>query len=377
MHDLEAQLRSYGDAVELTRGPMRTQLLDVESSADDIVAPADPTGTDRPHRRPRLLAGVLTIAVVLAGAGAITALGTTADNTSGVGDLDVTSDTKGAAPGETVRLAADPLDPTAPLYVLPTTGSGVEVPGGPDVENGSVTRTTNPADWTPLYYVVLGTPSADGFRDLVSVRLGVGLPPISRGNPGNAARTQVDAPSGLAEVELSGPVAVVTQQRRDMWLRVMAPRDRADAAVALLTDITVNGDNTIGLGDTAPMQILNAGPLISRSMHALTSFNVSLVERGETLTVETGSSPSTLGSAVALGGTTSLVSVNGLEAWRVTRQDVEGEWNAVSWRATPGYSIAVSGIASLDEIIKVAESLEIVDETTWRAALPQAVELDQ
>ena len=79
-----------------------------------------------------------------------------------------------------------------------------------------------------------------------------------------------------------------------------------------------------------------------------------------------------LAGAGPSGGEVSAIKIGGRIGWLHHRHDEDGDWYAIVWQATPGRVIAVSGHAPLARVMTVAESLRIVGEAEWRAALPNA-----
>ncbi len=56
-----------------------------------------------------------------------------------------------------------------------------------------------------------------------------------------------------------------------------------------------------------------------------------LTTDGQSITVETATSPSPLLGAGALGGQLSATRIKGAEGWTITRLDADGEWNGIAW----------------------------------------------
>ena len=55
----------------------------------------------------------------------------------------------------------------------------------------------------------------------------------------------------------------------------------------------------------------------------------------------------------------------GVDAWHLSRTDVDGEWHGLAWLHAPFQVVYVTGHARSTRSAKVAESLDVVDEATW------------
>lgn len=248
---------------------------------------------------------------------------------------------------------------SAELYVLPD-------PFDPNVVRNAYVRFAQPGSAElGTQIVTVGVRSGDGYTDLAIVREGPTFEGL--GTP-----TDVELASGPAQL-YSDVFTSISQQRGQTTLTVTTQQDRTDYAGSVLDRIEIAEDGSLRVASDADFEIIAAISLDADFVDFSSSFGVNapeLTNDGETISVETAASSSPLIGVGFLGGYLSATRFQGVDGWVVTRQDGEGEWNAIAWQATPSAIVAVSGHAPLEAIVQVAESLIIVDDTTWQAAFP-------
>lgn len=360
MNDLETRLHDAGRA--LRDGAERTS--DVDAGWADLTArlQADPDGSvvvrtgdpfDRaPSWHHRWLAAAAAILVVLGAVGTFVAL-------------------------------TDPTDePTAsggPLFLLPEAGSGYEV------SNGFVEvldqQTVDAHFEVALESVAFGTPSGDGYRDLTVVHLYDGIAPGDAELYGeDVDRQTVTTPRGDVVVTETGFAWQITRQVDGAWLRMdrfgafsdpSTEDDWVEQAIELLTAAeVVNGSIVVGQPPRGLQEVAR-----ERTARAPDAPSVSYQVGGEGIVAGDDGTLATINvvdvptSIVLLSAmTTSFIepfTIDGRDGWHATRPD---GWQAVVWRADGGQLVAVSGDEELAALLRLAESLVPVDESTWRTA---------
>lgn len=328
MTDLEDRLRS-----------------DLHDLADRLVdAPYEPSTRPNPMDSPqaapsrsRWVGAVAAAAVVLAGAVGLVGISRARDDAA------------------TVTI---PDDPSGPLFVLPAASSGLTL------TNATVSSDELAAEDQPVDRVLVGTAAGDTITDFALVRVD------SRRRPDDLDWTMVDSPTGEVAVAESDLSTLLSQQRGDFWVNMEAATD-VDHALSVLASIVVSESGHLDLEADAAVAIISRPP---NPTGVVTSVYTDVDDPGGRfpVAVETLSSTDPLATASRVGGSAEpLVAANAL-GWHLYRDDVDGQWNGFVWQATADQMVAVSGHVGLDEIIEVAESLEIVDESTWRAAIPNA-----
>lgn len=254
------------------------------------------------------------------------------------------------------------LDPPGPLYVLPAAGSGFEVANG-YADQGEV-----PLAQAPSQVFVVGRSEGDLYFDLATVR--VGQEPADFG--ADAEWELVELANGPAQV-LDDFMTVVAQQRNGVWVSVTVGRGRLSYAVDLMEAIEMGPDGVAQLDGTLTAAVLEDMRQPFASGFHTTSFEIVTDSSEDSIVVETATMTSPLIAAAAVASIDSTTTVRRLRdtsSWQLIREDPEGQWNGVAWQATPNRIIAVSGHVPLAEVTAIAESLTIVDEATWQAALP-------
>lgn len=269
------------------------------------------------HRRTWLPAAAVVV-VMLAGVGAIVSL-TIRDN-----------------PDRTVSL--QPADPAGALYVLP---DGV---AGASVSNGS----TGSARIEPHRGIVVATPDGEGFVDPVSVQI--------------STQPASDTDSSLpTDEQFSFPI-VASMPRDDVMLTAVVDLPRVQQALA---SVDVADDGTLTLPAGSPLTVLETFDSPEPYELHTTYSEVTPESRGYVV-VETVNLAGPLVIPTA-GGNTRLErdTVQGRDAWHLSRTDADGEWHGLAWSHARFQVIYVSGHEPLDTLREVAESLTVVDEETW------------
>lgn len=265
---------------------------------------------------------------------------------------------------------------TAPSrFLLPKPGSGYTV------REGFVTDAEITADRLPAGTLdVIGTPTGDGgFNTLLQVSV-TDEPPLPAGGGMPDAGDeweQIDTPAGPASVSrlTDFDLAVVAQQRGDRFVVIQySPTDEA-AAIDLLQRVTLGLDGAgVGLDLRGSNQHVLETVVFDGTEPPFTVASYSVAgpdidaDGVESVFVETVPSRSALVGSVLVADTVRPVTIDGRPGWEARRDDVDGEWTAYAWVAADGTMIAVSGHLPADVIRGVVDSLEIVDENTWRTA---------
>ncbi len=179
--------------------------------------------------------------------------------------------------------------------------------------------------------------------------------------------TQVDTPTGPAYTT-PGPLAAAAQQYGDQWLVITTFGD-ANLALDVLDDIRIDDTGEIVV-DTEPSDLVVISELTQPSGSGLHVTSYELTTAGQSrITVETGVHDTPLALGAGLANRLEPTEIDGTRAWVATRVDADGPWIGLVWSATPNRIVAVSGHdVSVTEITQVAESLQYVDEATWRQA---------
>ncbi|MEM9132259.1 MAG: hypothetical protein AAGE88_07970 [Actinomycetota bacterium] len=257
-------------------------------------------------------------------------------------------------------VAAAPHDPTEPLYVL------VEPQEAATVRNASVAEAGDHDVGLAGEIIVVGRVAEDEtYVDLATIWVDGPTPQL------DAASRPLDLASGPAEV-WDDVFTVVVQDRGGTTIRVMADGGRADYAATILDSTTIDSSGSAAVDTSGPIDVIEASTFGESPTHTTTYFEVAseVTTDGGPLVVETATLPSPLLGAGVFGGELSATRVRDVRGWRLTRLDADGEWNGVAWQATPSHVIAVSGHAPYAVVRELAESLTIVTEDTWKAALP-------
>ena len=235
-------------------------------------------------------------------------------------------------------ISQQPADPARPLYVLP---DGV---AGASVGNGS----TGSTRIEPHRGIVVATPDGDGFVDPVAIQIS--------NQP--ASDTESTSPT---DADLPFPV-VASMPRDDVVLSAIVNLPSVQQALA---SVDVADDGTLTLPAGSPLTVLETfdspEPYVLHSTYSEVT-----PESGDYVVVETVNLAGPLVIPTA-GGNTRLErdTVQGRDAWHLSRTDADGEWHGLAWSHAPFQVIYVTGHEPLDTVREVAESLDVVDEATW------------
>ncbi len=265
----------------------------------------------------------------------------------------------GSSSIRTTAFATSAEDPPGPLFVLPNPADGYEI------GNGYLDEVQPDDSQRPTQVLVVGSQDGVVYRDLAAVYVGT--------EPDRQDRTweTIELASGPAELT-DGFATVLAQQRDGVWIRVLTTGDRIGLATEVLEGLESGPGGFFRLTGETDLVILydDRSP---ESSPAGTSYEIGALMRSPNgVMVETGRAQVglLLSSAAMISGEAEAIRVVGQDGWQITRQDPEGEWNGIVWQATPSHIIAVSGVASVETILAIAESLTIVDKATWETALP-------
>lgn len=283
-----------------------------------------------PRRRRVWMPAVAAAAVVLVGSGALIVIANVGDD-----------------PERTV--SQQPADPPGPLYVLPEGLEGWVASNG-YASSGDVVG-------EPTQGVIIARPIGDHWVDPVQVIVGVSL--ASRALDAEP----VELSTGVAHVYEDGHAA--WQQRGDQLLLTYSDTGDTPAMLRALEDLQLDADGSPTLSAGSSLDVIGSYQFSSpqhTTYYELHSLGSDFID------VETSNASGPLGGF----GSRSDAQLSrfpriGVDGWHITAEDVDGEWHAIAWMATPHRVVAVSGHVPFETVRRVAESLVIVDEETWIA----------
>ena len=254
------------------------------------------------------------------------------------------------------------VDPPGALFVLPAPVDDYQL------ANGNVSPSRPDPEAPPETFepngLLVGVADANGYSALRSVSISQASP-TERGD-----WTQVNTPTGPA-FTTSEPFVAVAQQRNRAWLLITTLGDE-QSALELLDFVTVDDTGDIVVDAQAAGLVVIDEYLPPTDAADDRTFFEATTPDGKRITVETATSATPLFPAASVADRIEPTQIDGAKAWIATRIDSDGEWNGLVWNATPNRVVAVSGLASIAEIRRLAERLETVEQTTWQRALPGA-----
>lgn len=261
--------------------------------------------------------------------------------------------------GDPATTATLPAEPGGPLFVLPTEASGLAL------TNGNVSIAELTSDDLPIDQMIVGIVDGDVITSPARVTV------TDEQGPVDVDWTTVDTESGAASVVESDLWTIVTQQRGGYWLQVQTTGDAADAQFVLAA-VVVDISGRVDLDRSTTLTIVERPAAVPGPATGVYT-DVDDPTDDHSIVVETASSVTPLAIISRIGESAEPIVVDNTLGWSTTHEDPDGAWYGVVWQVTPDHIVAVSGHTDLDEVLAVANSLEVVDEATWRAALPTAV----
>lgn len=347
-HASPVTLQEFGGSLDTADHRRLSHHVLVEP-VDDRVVDMNPTTEPadgwEPRQRRRVLVGATAGLLVVAGV---------------VGVMAVTRPT----PSPAVPLT-DPVrtaDPNGAFFVLPEPIEDYQL------ANGYLSTTLQDQNDSVETFarngVVVGVVDGAGYTDLRSIT-------ISETSPiGNTDVRQVDTSTGPAFIS-NEPITMVAQQRGSQWLGIATLADE-HLALDMLDVTTVDETNGIAIDmQAAGLVVLEDHQQRSLSDSYQTYFEATTAD-GALITVETGTTSSPLLSVASVADRIESTQIDGTGAWIASRDDGDGEWNALVWRATPNRIVVLSGQTEIAEIRHLAESLQVVEQAKWLQALPSA-----
>lgn len=320
---------------------------------DRLTGRAGPvTVTGRHRSAPRALAGIAAGVLLIVGVAAVAAT------------------QRESSPGTLPASAPLPPDPPGPLFVLPIDVDASPVSGGyvhlPDPEADLLVGT--------YLWAALGTPSDGGYDEVVGAW-----------SLGDDARVdeflslgvwdEVETSTGPAHIWRTEPLShsVIVQQRGTRWIRLAAAAVDDDELVQLLPAIELTETGTISVQSDERVVFAQGGE--SATPDLSTGFSVG--HPGGEFWIETASMSHPLAAIGVVGDRVEPMMIGSQPGWLIAHQTEQGPTPyAVVWSATPRRIIAVGTSTDsrpeLAELLDLAWNLQIVDESTWRAALPGA-----
>ncbi len=249
-----------------------------------------------------------------------------------------------------------PADPPGALFVLPPSGDGLvlsdaSIFAGPPAQSQA----------GAVHGVVVGRPDGDGFADIIGI-----TDPFDRpGPPSTDAWTEIDTPVGTALVSTGG-LRMAIQQRGDRWVGLANAVD-APTIAELLQAITLDSS---GISFEPVDGFVQVGTFtVASTPGQSTMFTATLADGSATYTVSTAAASSPLAAAL-LSEHLDPVTINGHDGWVVSTKSDGGPTHAVVWQATLNRIVGVSGVGTDEQLVDLAQHLELVDEDAWTKALP-------
>ncbi len=325
--DVIKELGRYGGWLEEREAvELRPRTLDPGS---EQIGPVSPEHLVR--RRPRWILAAAAVALVgLIGAGWV-------------------AGRSGSSSSETLA-----TDPTGPLFVLPQEGSEFTI------ESASVATDLPPTLFAEI--VIFGEITDGVIGDLSSARATRQLPKLAPRD----SWVEIETSIGPAQRSTAEIWTVLARQSGDWWVVVQTGAGRLDEAVTVLEGIGVTAEGAIEVGPELTDRLIERVSMDPEQVITSTFAEVAQGVGAATFAVETATAPSPLIPAGSFEGEIRETTVRGLPAWHLSRIDADGEWNGLTWLASPNRIVAVSGTASIDQVRLLAESLRPVDEDTWR-----------
>ncbi|MDY7101033.1 MAG: hypothetical protein S0880_07580 [Actinomycetota bacterium] len=280
-------------------------------------------------------------------------------------------------------------DPSEPLYVLPADGFADDTGlGSVELMNGHRMRLDpSTTELPPERIVVVGKPDGDGYTGLLSVTVSrpsdldappdpfADAPAPRGGERDEVPWTPMTLDGGEVLTAEFGDLSWIADKRSGRWLTSFAATEHLTALTEVFEDLTVDEDGTAQLDDSSELQVVEEVAVDEVLPALFAGFEIG--GSGRSLSVETVTPAISMAAFVSGYVERAVPGVDGLgEGWTFTREDSPGrEWNSVAWQLTPNALVSVSGEAPIDELIAIAEPLEIVDEATWEAEFPNAAEI--
>lgn len=309
--------------------------------------------TSQHHRSPRMIASVVAGLLIVVGVGGLAS---------------VVRDSEPASESNAPPL---PADPPGPLFVLPADLAAFSVSAGTvSVPEPNIDPPQGSYQWA-----LLGTSVDGGFENLVGVML-----------MGSDARVdellalgdwdQIETPTGPAHVMRSegGGIGMVVQQRGTQWVRLTASDAEATGLVEMLSEIEISDTITISTTSTTRTAIARGTEVIAQT-GVTVGFTAS--GPGGSFVIETATLRDPLAVLGPVGDRAERIEIGDRTGWLISQRTEHGLIPySLIWSATEQRIIAVGTNSDLPtdvaNLLRLAEQLKIVDETTWRAAIPDA-----
>ena len=249
-----------------------------------------------------------------------------------------------------------PADPSGALFVLPPTTDGMALSNGVIWAVAPDSTSTNVVN-----AMIVGRRDGDGFVDIIGITDTADRP---GGAPADSS-TEIDTAAGKALVTAGANFAV--QQRGDRWIRLTNAGDEPTIG-ELLQAITLTSD---GIAFEPVDGFVEIDASTGKPAPAPnTVYTAAFTDGTATFTVSTATASSPLFAALLAAQRVEQVTINGRDGWLVVTKSDGGSSHAVNWQATPNRIVGVSGNATDEQLVDLAQRLQIVDEATWTRALP-------
>jgi hypothetical protein len=156
------------------------------------------------------------------------------------------------------------------------------------------------------------------------------------------------------------------QQRGDRWVSLANAVDTQTIA-ELLQAVTITA---AGISFEPVDGFVQVGTFRDvRPLGQSTQYTAAVADGSASLTVSTGTASSPLIVAL-VAERLDPVTINGHDGWLVSTKSDGGSINELVWQATPNRIVGVSGDATDEQLVDLAQRLDLVDEDAWTKALP-------
>jgi hypothetical protein len=204
---------------------------------------------------------------------------------------------------------------------------------------------------------LVGLPNGAGeYKDLFTISL-LGHA-VKLDSP--SAITLTNGPASI--VEDGGGWVTIVQQRGEQWVLVSGFIDRS-VAINAMQQSTVGADGSLAI-QSEQFEILTTESTVNGDLVT------ALFNTNDGLTVETSTATTPMLNNLGPVSAASRLTVRGNPGWQLTTSGPDAsEQHIISWMETPDRSAMVYGTASVDTLLALANSLEVVDYPTWLIAV--------
>lgn len=307
----------------------------VEDRFDDVVAEWAAAPSMARPQRPRVVVWAVAAACVALVVAAVVIVASRAPD---------------GTPADRPAATDVPGDGVGPLFVLPEDREGLT--------HGQIADGLTEYDDGPV--VLAGVRDGSAYRDLFAIAVfDHAVDTSAAAAPPGAAWQAVTLPTGEAQVLSTAGSTSVVQQRGTRWLRVDAS---SSVAARAMEAVTIGADGTPSL--SSDDLVVLATRLPGRGRLATT-----LLVTPDGITVESVTASSAIGPEMSGTDRAVPVVVRGHAGWLFETQAGGATHRQLRWLEATGQEIIVSGDATAEDLMAVADGLTVVDEATWRDAV--------